>query len=97
MGRRCPVSSRDNVLFDRPVSRATSVSVSSRFARSRRSRGPTWSSAAAIAVAPSGRVPAAPCAGSRFSFDVTTLLDREIPRIGNKRCRRLVGLQRFLP
>ena len=51
MGRRCPVSSRDSVLFEMPVVVATPVRVIRRWVRSRLSRAPTWSSAAAMFAA----------------------------------------------
>src|SRR5665648_594081 len=50
LGRRRPVSRRDRVLFEMPVISETAVSVTPRWERSRLSRGPTWSSVAAIAV-----------------------------------------------
>jgi len=50
-GRRCPVSSRDNVLFEIPVEAETPVRVSPRWVRSPFRRGPICSRAVAILVA----------------------------------------------
>ena len=49
LGLRCPVSSRESVLFEMPVSAASAVKVTPRRTRSRLSRGPTSARTSRIA------------------------------------------------
>jgi hypothetical protein len=64
------------VLFEIPVAAATVVNVMPRWVRSRCSRGPTWSSAAAMAAS---------------WGTLTAPLNGRLPGFGNDRCRARDG------
>ena len=93
LGRRCPFSSRDRVLFEMPVRAATSVNVSPRARAPRRSRGPTRSSAAAIAVAPSDASAAGRCRPA--SLRVTTHWTARFPETATSVVAALSRVPRF--